>query len=92
MLVERPGAAGSHGWFGIALPSTVGEFGTIPGSCAPWIQVNPSEFDIAPGSEVEVRYTAHVPADTASGTYRAVIFCKTAMGSAACVMGRPMTR
>jgi hypothetical protein len=32
MLAESAGPAGSHGWLGRALPSTIGEFAVIPGS------------------------------------------------------------
>jgi hypothetical protein len=51
--------------------------GTMPQSCAQWIQVNPTELDIAPGQVAEERYTVHLPKDLPDGDYRAIIFNQT---------------
>jgi hypothetical protein len=51
--------------------------GSIPGSCAKWITLNPMEFDIEAGQRVNVRYTVEFPKDVPNGTYRAVLFTRT---------------
>jgi len=46
--------------------------GRLPGSASGWVQVTPTEFDVAPGKTQPVRYTVRVPED-ASGESRTVI-------------------
>lgn len=46
--------------------------GKNPNSCAPWIQVNPTDFRLDPGTR-EVRYTITVPPGAKSGSYWTVI-------------------
>lgn len=46
--------------------------GTLPGSCAKWVEINPAEFDLQPGQIQEVRYTLMVPPD-ARGTYHTIL-------------------
>lgn len=49
--------------------------GSLPGSIAPWIRVNPSEFDLEPGERIDVRYTVAVPKEASPGGFRgAVVF------------------
>lgn len=49
--------------------------GSLPGSIAPWIRVNPSEFDLEPGERIDIRYTVTVPKEAPPGGFRgAVIF------------------
>jgi hypothetical protein len=50
--------------------------GTIPGSCAQWIDANPTEFDLSVGQNEQIRYTVHLPKTLADGTYRAIIVTK----------------
>lgn len=48
--------------------------GGNPKSCAPWIQVNPTDFRLDPGTR-EVRYTITVPPGAKTGSYwTAIIF------------------
>jgi P pilus assembly chaperone PapD len=48
--------------------------GKSPNSCAPWIQVNPTDFRLDPGTR-EVRYTLTVPPGAKPGSYwTAIIF------------------
>lgn len=46
--------------------------GKSPNSCAAWIQVNPTDFRLDPGTR-EVRYTITVPPTAKSGAYWSVI-------------------
>jgi len=46
--------------------------GRLPGSASGWLEVTPTEFDVAPGKTQTVRYTVRVPED-ASGEARTVI-------------------
>jgi len=46
--------------------------GRLPNSASAWVQVTPTEFDVAPGKTQAVRYTVRVPED-ASGESRTVI-------------------
>ena len=41
--------------------------GSDPGSCADWLQLNPTDFRLDPGQTRQVRYSMTVPAE-ASGT------------------------
>jgi len=50
--------------------------GTQPRSLAPWIRVNPTEFELEPGQSQLVRFTVTAPPD-ALGSYLAVIFFQT---------------
>jgi hypothetical protein len=50
---------------------------TLPGSCSPWLQINPVDLTVAPGETQEVRYTLDVPAN-AQGTYRTILMFETA--------------
>lgn len=43
--------------------------GKNPQSCAAWVQVNPSDFRIEPGTTREVRYTLTVPPGAKPGSY-----------------------
>ena len=48
--------------------------GKNPNSCAPWMQVNPTDFRLDPGTR-EVRYTITVPPGAKPGSYwTAIIF------------------
>jgi len=48
--------------------------GKSPNSCAPWMQVNPTDFRLDPGTR-EVRYTITVPPGAKPGSYwTAIIF------------------
>jgi P pilus assembly chaperone PapD len=38
-------------------------------SLAPWLEINPTDFQIRPGQTGEIRYTITVPPGAASGTY-----------------------
>ena len=38
-------------------------------SLAPWLEINPTDFQIRPGQTGEIRYTITVPPSAASGTY-----------------------
>ncbi len=40
-----------------------------PRSLAPWVELNPTDFQIRPGQSGEIRYTITVPPGAASGTY-----------------------
>ena len=51
--------------------------GSQPFSAAPWIKVNPREFDLQPGQSQGVRYSLTVPKETAPGGYRAAIIFAT---------------
>ncbi len=50
-----------------------GEAGTEKSSCARWIQLNPPQFNVAPGSSVRVRYSISAP-EAFSDERRAMIF------------------
>lgn len=43
--------------------------GKNPNSCAPWMQVNPTDFRLDPGGTREVRYTLTVPPGAKPGSY-----------------------
>lgn len=47
--------------------------GTNVRSCAPWIEINPVDFEVKPMSDAAVRFTLVIP-DTAAGSHWAVIF------------------
>lgn len=47
--------------------------GSTPGSLAPWLEINPTDFRVEPGQTKEVRYTLTVPGGTRAGGYRAAI-------------------
>lgn len=47
--------------------------GTLPDSCAQWIQFNPIEFNLPPKKSVRVRYSIATPPDFAS-EHRAMMF------------------
>jgi P pilus assembly chaperone PapD len=49
------------------------EAGTEKSSCAKWIQLNPPEFNVAPGKSVRVRYSI-TPTETLTDERRAMIF------------------
>ncbi len=51
---------------------TYARAGTNAKSCAAWLQVNPTDFRLDPGTR-EVRYTLNVPPGTKPGTYWAAI-------------------
>jgi len=53
-----------------------GEAGTMPDSCATWIQLNPSSFVLAPKQTIEVRYSVTTPANF-DREKRAMIFFKS---------------
>jgi P pilus assembly chaperone PapD len=46
--------------------------GTNPNSCAAWVQVNPTDFRLAPGTR-EVRYTLTIPPGAKPGSYWSAI-------------------
>lgn len=50
--------------------------GTLPHSCANWIQLNPSSFVVAPKQTVSVRYSVTTPTDFSEES-RAMIFFKS---------------
>ena len=65
-----------------ALLSPDGEFLWLPpgshaNSLAPWLEVNPLQFELDPGERRAVTYTLSVPADAPEGTYWTVIFFET---------------
>lgn len=43
--------------------------GSQPRSLAPWLRLNPTDFQLRPGGRGEIRYTITVPATAAPGTY-----------------------
>jgi len=47
--------------------------GAGPGSCAGWLQLNPTDFRLDPGQPRQVRYSLTVPAEAKEGGYRAAI-------------------
>ncbi len=47
--------------------------GKGPNSCAPWIQLNPTDFRVDPGQTRQIRYTLTVPPGAKEGGYRAAI-------------------
>jgi P pilus assembly chaperone PapD len=47
--------------------------GSDPGSCANWIQLNPTDFRLDPGQSRQIRYSLSVPAEAKEGGYRAAI-------------------
>jgi P pilus assembly chaperone PapD len=47
--------------------------GGDPGSCAKWIQLNPTDFRLDPGQSRQVRYSISVPAEALEAGYRAAI-------------------
>jgi len=51
--------------------------GSQPFSAAPWIKVNPREFDLQPGQSQGVRYSLAVPREATPGGYRAAIIFAT---------------
>ncbi|MGH8147838.1 MAG: hypothetical protein ACREPY_16090 [Rhodanobacteraceae bacterium] len=54
-----------------------GKIGTIPPteqSLAPWIQINPTQFTIAPGQSQVVRYAIRPAVPLAPGEHRAMVF------------------
>ena len=51
--------------------------GSQPFSAAPWIRVNPREFDLQPGQSQSVRYALTIPKDATAGGYRAAIVFAT---------------
>jgi hypothetical protein len=55
---------------------TLGEPGTLPRSCAPWIQLNPMSFAVMPKQSVRVRYTIDAPNQLTEERW-AMIFFKT---------------
>ena len=48
-----------------------------PFSAAPWIKVNPREFDLQPGQPQDIRYSLTVPKEATPGGYRAAIIFAT---------------
>jgi hypothetical protein len=42
-----------------------------------WVQFDQTKYQVAPGQEVEVRYTIRVPADAAPGGHYGVLFAET---------------
>jgi P pilus assembly chaperone PapD len=46
--------------------------GKLTQSASPWVTLSPTDFDLAPGDTVQVRYTIRPPAD-AKGEFRTVI-------------------
>ena len=49
------------------------EGGTTPLSCAPWISLNPPQFQLNPGQSIKVRYSIAPPAEI-TREHRAIIF------------------
>jgi P pilus assembly chaperone PapD len=47
--------------------------GGDPGSCAGWLQLNPTDFRLDPGQTRQVRYSLSVPAEAVEKGYRAAI-------------------
>lgn len=47
--------------------------GGDPGSCANWLQINPTDFRLDPGQTRQIRYSLTVPAEARDGGYRAAI-------------------
>ncbi|MGO9020399.1 MAG: molecular chaperone [Syntrophobacteraceae bacterium] len=47
--------------------------GGDPGSCANWLQLNPTDFRLDPGQTRQVRYSLTVPPEAKEGGYRAAI-------------------
>ena len=47
--------------------------GSDPGSCAKWLQINPTDFRLEPGQSRQVRYSLTVPAEAMERGYRAAI-------------------
>jgi len=52
---------------------TYARAGKGPYSCAPWIQLNPTDIRLEPGQTRQIRYTLTVPNVARDGGYRAVI-------------------
>jgi P pilus assembly chaperone PapD len=50
------------------------EAGSLPRSCASWIQMNPTQFSIAPKKAVRVRYTLNTPLDLAQEHWAMIFF------------------
>lgn len=48
--------------------------GTQERSCAPWIQLNPAQFIVAPGKSVRVRYTITAPAPIDATRWAMIFF------------------
>lgn len=53
--------------------------GTQPLSCAPWIQLNPVEFNLAPGKSMRVRYSVAPPAGMAQEHWAMIFFTSRAV-------------
>jgi hypothetical protein len=49
------------------------EPGTLARSCGPWVSLNPVETAVNPGGTLEIRVTAAVPPDAATGGYWCVL-------------------
>ena len=47
--------------------------GTLPQSCAPWIQINPVETTVDPGTTLDARISIVVPGDAKPGGYWCVL-------------------
>jgi P pilus assembly chaperone PapD len=54
---------------------TFSRAGTNPQSCAGWIQINPTDFRLDPGTR-EVRYTITIPPGAKPGTYWTAVICE----------------
>jgi hypothetical protein len=48
--------------------------GTLEGSCAKWITINPAEFILGPGETKEVRITFDIPQESAGGYWGVIFF------------------
>jgi len=55
--------------------------GTIPGSCAKWMDLNVNSFRLEPADSQTVTYSISVPASTAGGQYHAVAFFESLIGT-----------
>ena len=47
--------------------------GSTPGSLSPWLEINPTDFQIEPGQTKEIRYTLTVPTGARTGSYHEAI-------------------
>lgn len=47
--------------------------GTLPHSCAPWVQINPAEQAVDPGGMLDARLSVSVPQDAKPGGYWCVL-------------------
>ncbi|MBU0479263.1 hypothetical protein KKC91_11950 [bacterium] len=79
--------------YGVDGVKEFGPAGTTPFSCADWLHIFPTEFELPAGESKEVQYTLTVPLDASGGHYGVIFFeadigMQPSLGTSVRVAGR----